>query len=193
MEALIIVIIAAAVICVIAFLYWLFKKKLGVAIKLPKHKKEKKPKQKQPEKKSLYEIKKFNLELTDKFMYRKELLLWRYMISILPRTFIVIPKVSIPSIVNPNGDKNLYNDVIDKTLDLVVFDEQNMRPLLAIDIFDNTYGDERMDEQDPKLYAIISKLGLKMVHVHMKLDFNKEEIKRQVYKELNIQLNEKDE
>ena len=192
MEALIIVIVVAAVICVGAFFYWLFKKKLGVSIKLPKPKKEKKKKQKQPEKKSLYEIKKFNLELTDKFMYRKELLLWRYMISILPRTFIVIPKVSIPSIVNPNGDKNLYNDVVDKTLDLVVFDEQNMRPLLAIDIFDNTYGDERMDDQDPKLYAIVTKLGLKILHVHMKLDLDKEEIRRQVYKELNIQMDNED-
>ena len=193
MEALIIVIIVAAVICVISFLYWLFKKKLGVAIKLPKIKKEKKPKQKQPERKSLYEIKNFNLVLTDKFMYRKELLLWKYLNSILPRTFIVVPKVAIPALVNPDGDKNLYNDVIDKTIDLVVFDEQNMRPLLAIDIFDNTYGDERMDEQDPKLYAIITKLGLKIIHVHMKIDFNKEEIKRQVYKELNVQIDAKDE
>lgn len=193
METLLIIIIVAAVFCVIGFLYWFFKEKLGISLKSTKPKKQKKQKQKQPEKKSLYEIKQFNLVLTDKFMYRKELLFWKYLNSILPRTFIVVPKVAIPALVNPDGDKNLYNDVVDKTLDMVIFDEQNMRPLLAIDIYDNSYNDDRMDEQDPKLYAIVTKLGLQVVHVLMKVDFDKEEIKRQIYQKLNIQIGNKEE
>lgn len=196
METLLIIIIVAAVICVIGFLYWFFKKKLKISIKstkTQKPKKQKKQKQKQPEKKSLYEIKKFNLVLTEKFMYRKELLFWKYINSILPHTFIAVPKVAMAAFVTTDGDKNLYNEVINKTLDIVIFDEQTMRPLLVVDVYDKSYDDDRMDEQEPKLFEIIKKLGLQVVHVFMKVDFDKEEAKRQIYQKLNIQIDNKDE
>ena len=125
-------------------------------------------------------------------MYRKELLFWKYLNSILPRTYIALPKVALVSIINPDGDKNLYNEVFDRTLDIVIFDEQQMRPVLAIDIYDNTYNDDKIEISDPKLFAVISKLGLKLQTILLKLDFDREEVKKQIYKQLNIQLEKED-
>ena len=193
MDILLIIIIVAAACCVISFFYWFFKKKLKISkksTKPPKPKKQKKQKQKQLEKKSLYEIKKFNLVLTEKFMYRKELLFWKYLNSILPHTFVAVPKVAMASLVSTDGDKNLYNEIASKTLDIVVFDEQTMRPILVVDVYDNSYNDDCLEEQDPKLYEIVTKLGLKVVKVLMQLNLNKEEIKRQIYQKLNIQIGE---
>ncbi|MBQ3495046.1 MAG: DUF2726 domain-containing protein [Clostridia bacterium] len=170
--------------CFVVFCYWLWSKKTKKA------KKEKTKKQKKVKEQPKPQIKKLNMSLVDKFMYRKELLFWKYLVSILPKSYVCLPKVSLISIVSPDGDKNLYNEVIDRTLDIVIFDENTMHPVLTIDVYDNSYEDERIDERDPKLALILEKLELKVVYILMKLDFDREAAKRQIFEALNIQTEE---
>lgn len=188
-----VLIIIVGIICTFGLFYWFFKKKLGLSLKLklktkPKKKKEKPPK----EKPKTQQLKNFNLTLTDKFMYRRDLLFWKFLNTILPRTFVVVPKVAICTLIDPNGDKNLYNDLSGKTVDFVVFDEQNMRPVLVVDLYDKSFNDDKLDEDDPQLYAVVTKLGLGIVHILMKAEFDREAVTKQIYQKLNITIDKND-
>lgn len=188
-----ILIIIVGILCLIGLFYWFFKKKLGLSLKLklktkPKQKKEK-PQKEKPQK---YTLKNFNLTLNQKFMYRRDLLFWKFLNTILPRTFVVVPKVAICTLIDPNGDKNLYNDLSGKTVDFVVFDEQDMRPILVVDLYDKSFNDDRLDEDDPQLYAVVTKLGLSVVHILMKAEFDRDAVKKQIYEKLNITIDKND-
>ncbi len=179
------IVIIILVCLILMFLGWLFKfikNKKKTSIPKIKKVKEKKVKQKKQE----TTIKNVHLTVQDTFMVRKELLFWKYLNSILPRRFVAVPKVALNTLVVPDGDKTIFNLVADKSLDFVIFSEQNMHPVLVIDIFDKSFNDENLEEQDPFLVEILSKLNLKVLHILVANDFDREEAKKAIFKALNI-------
>ncbi len=173
-------------ICLFLMLFgWLVKfiqQKKKTSIPKVKKVKEKKVKHKKQE----TTVKNVHLTLQESFMIRKELLFWKYLNSILPRRFVVVPKVALNTLVVPDGDKTIFNLIADKSLDFVVFNEQNMRPILVIDIYDKSFNDENLEEQDPFLVEILGKLNLKVLHILVANDFDREETKKTIFKTLNI-------
>lgn len=178
---LIIVLISVCLILLlIAFIYKYFKKMKENHIPKLKEKKVKKKKDK------VVTVKNINLKLTQNFMIRKEVLFWKYLNSILPKGYLAIPRVALNSLVLPDGDKTIYNLVVDKTLDFVIFEEREMNPVLVIDIYDKTFNDEKLDEQDPLLIDILNKLGVKVLQIFVSSNFNKDDTKNLIFKNLNI-------
>ena len=178
----IIIISVCIVVLLLGFLYKYYKKFKDNQLPKLKEKKVKKTKKKS----KIVTVKNVNLTLVENFMVRKEVLFWKYLNSILPRNFLAIPRVALNSLVLPDGDKTIYNLVVDKTLDFVIFEEKDMHPVLVIDIYDKSYNDEKLDEQDPYLIDILKKLEIKVLQILVSNNFNKDEAKQQIFKELNI-------
>lgn len=178
--AIIIIVSLCLILMIMYFFYNLIKNKKKSSVKVKN--KQKKPKKRKQE----TTVKNVHLTLQETFMIRKELLFWKYLNYILPKKFIAIPKISLNTLVVPDGDKTIFNLISDKFLDFVVFLEQTMHPVLVIDIYDKSFNDEKLDEQDPFLVEVLSKLNLKVIHILVSNNFDREKTKSEIFEALNI-------
>ncbi len=149
-----------------------------------KPKKEKKKKSKIAPKETV--VKNVHITVKSPYMQRKEVLFWKYLNIILPKHYIVIPKVSLVDLFIPDGDKSIFRLIADKTLDYVIFKEQDMSVALVLDIYDKSYGDEMLDEQDPFLLEILAKLNIKVLSILVANDFDRESCKDKIYSALGL-------
>lgn len=179
----IIIIIAICILLLIVF--WLYKK-LKNRPKTNKKPKEKKPKLAQTT------FKNVNLTVNENYMVRKQVLFWKFLNLILPKEYIVVPKVALSDLLTPDGDKKIFNLIIDKTLDYVIFNEKTMYPALVIDIYDKLSGQANLSEQDPFLVNILNNLNLKVLHILVSANFDRENAKKEIYQALNINIQNDD-
>ena len=181
------VIVIVVIVCGVLLLGgWLYKK-------YKTHKKNHIPKpkiKKQKKKKQTAEVKNVSLTVITPFMERKEILFWKYLNMILPKGMVAVPKVGLNTLVMPDGDRNIFNLVSDKALDFVIFLEEDMSVKLVIDIYDNSFNDRGLSEQDPYLVDILSKLKIKVLQVLVANDFDKQKTRKDIYKALEIHIEE---
>ncbi len=152
--------------------------------KKPKKEKTKKRKSKIAPQETI--VKNVHLTVKSPYMMRKEVLFWKYLNLILPKQYIVVPKVSLVDLFIPDGDKSIFRLIADKTLDYVIFNEQNMSVALVIDIYDKSYSDEQLEEQDPFLLEILSKLNIKVLSLMVASDFDRDLAKDKILSALGI-------
>lgn len=124
------------------------------------------------------------LEIKEKFMFQIEIKVLEILNSIDSQKYLALPKVCIGSMILPKGSKNVYNLLSSKVLDYVIFDRQTMKPILVVDIFDNTFNDEALAEQDPNLTKILADLKLPVVSIMVKNTVNEQKFKQEVTKYL---------
>lgn len=112
--------------------------------------------------------------IKDKYMYQIELKILSVLNTVKPSAYVVLPKVPLRALLLPDKNKNTYNNLPDVLLDFVVFERQTMRPLLVIDVYDNSYHDEALEEQNPSLTKLLQSLSLPVfgVLVRPNMDFD---------------------
>lgn len=129
------------------------------------------------------------VNLVDKFLFRKEVKLLVLISKILPKGYVIFPKISLGSILEPVGRKNLFISVQNKILDFIVFEEISMKPVLAIDVYDGSIGDEQINEADEIVVEALKSANLPLVSFKVKTDYTEEEIKTPIYNALGINEN----
>ena len=174
----------------IGWLYGFIKKHFGKNAP-PKVKKEKVKKVAQEKSKPAFMHTTYKVSST--FMLRKELLFWKYLNTFLPKEYIVVPKVEIGNLIDVEGDKSTYNRIAQKTIDYVIFNEKTMYPALILDIYDKTYNDLRLEEQDPYITEIINKMGLKFVEILVSSDFDRDKTRELILTKLGLVKQEEEE
>ena len=130
------------------------------------------------------------VNLVDKFLFRKEVKLLVLISKILPKGYVIFPKISLGSILEPVGRKNLFISVQNKILDFIIFEEVSMKPVLAIDVYDGSIGDEQINEADGIVVEALNSANLPLVSFKVKTDYTEDEIKTPIYDSLG--LNKKD-
>lgn len=121
-----------------------------------------------------------NVAVVDKFMYRKEVEFYYFLCSILPKDKIAFPKVGVDNILFPTVNKIAYNSLMSKYVDFVVFDEKSMKPLLVIDVYDDSYNDEILDEQEPFVKKVLKEVELPIISVKIRGNYDTEEVKNKI-------------
>lgn len=106
--------------------------------------------------------------------------------KILPKGFIVFPKVGVDLILAPVGNKSLYDSIRGKYLDLVIFEDITMKPRLAIDLHDGTIGDEELEVDSPEVVNALKVAELPLISFKIKTDYEIDEIKNPILKELGF-------
>lgn len=157
------------------------KKEKKVKVKVKKDKKVKK--NKKPEK-SFNDIGSY-VDINTKYLFRKELKLLILINKILPKGFIVFPKVGVDLILTPVGNKSLYESIHGEYLDLVIFEEDTMKPRIAIDLYDGSIGDEQLDIHHPNVLKALDSAELPIISFKVKTEYTEEEIKEPIFKILN--------
>ena len=173
-------------ICLVAlFFYWLYKfiqKHSKSSSKPPKEKVKRLKKEQQP----VFNQSRYKVSQT--YMIRKELLFWKYLNTILPREYIVVPKVAVNDLIEVEGDKSTYERISSKTIDYVIFNEKTMYPALVLDIYDKTYNDLKLEEQDPYITEVLKKMNLNFVEILVSTDFDREKTKELIFEKLGIKV-----
>ncbi|MEG1499678.1 MAG: DUF2726 domain-containing protein [Clostridia bacterium] len=123
-----------------------------------------------------------NLAITEKYMFRKELKFLAVLNKILPKEFVAFPKVGVANLVEPVGNKLDYNAISDKFVDFAIFEFSSMKPILAIDIFDNTLGDCELKEQEPNVNKALLYVGIKLLSYPIESQYDEELIKSEIFK-----------
>lgn len=187
----VIIIFAVILFLVLAYLVLRFfkfrkKKTKEKKVKEKKVKEKKVKKQKEESSSNLVELKSSYVDVVDKFLFRKELKVLVLISRVLPKGYVVFPKIGLDTILEPVGKKDLYDSVKDENIDLVVFDELTMKPKIAIDIFDGSIGDEQVEIASPMIIKALEIAKLPLISFKVKTDYTEAEIKEPIYKALGI-------
>lgn len=126
------------------------------------------------------------IRVVEKYMFRREVKVLIALNQILPRQFISLPKVAVANLIEPVGSKQLYNSIKEFFVDFVVFEEATMKPLLVVDVYDNSFDDELLKNHNPELIEIFKKLKIKVIDFAVKGDINMQELKEKLYLALGL-------
>lgn len=121
-----------------------------------------------------------SLQLKNKYMVRKQLKFYYLLRKILPKEYIAFPQVGVDNLCSPVGNRIEYNKILSKYVDFVIFEESSMKPLLVIDVYDSTYGDESIQEFEPDVVKALEAIKLPLVQFLIKDDFNENEVKSKI-------------
>ncbi len=119
-------------------------------------------------------------DVVDKYLFRKELKLFVLISKILPKSYIVFPKVGVDTILEPVGSHTLYNSIRDRYVDLAIFELETMRPRMVIDIFDGSIGDEQLETETPEVIEALKSAELPLISIKVQTAYDPEELKEQI-------------
>lgn len=174
---------------ILIFGYYLFRKLKNIKRNSkPKKKKEKviKKEKKTKENKELIDFKGSYVDLSKKFLFRKELKFLAFVNRILPPQYIIFPKIGLDLILEPVGNRDLYNSVANKYIDMVIFEEATMKPVVAVDLYDGTIGNEQLDVEGTDIIKAFEIAGLPLLTFKIKTDYTEAEIKTPIFKALGL-------
>lgn len=103
----------------------------------------------------------------------------------MPKDFIAFPRVGVDQLVLPNKDKNAYNAIMSKYLDVVVFTRKDMTPVLVIDLVQkSSVQSMQLDELDPNVLKVLKAVKLNVVKIFIEPTYDLDKLKEQVLNNL---------
>ena len=97
-------------------------------------------------------------------LWPKEVEFYYMFRSVLPKEFMIIPKMGVDEIVKPNGGNLvLFNEVKDKHVDLCVVKVSNMEPVVVIDTFYPSITDSHIQEIDFTVKKALESVNIPVV------------------------------
>ena len=98
--------------------------------------------------------------------------------------FHVFPQIHIASLLSVrNGERRwqtYFNKIIRKSVDFVLFDKQNMGPMVAIELDDKTHEQNSRMERDSFVDGAFKAAGIPLVHIKTHELENRIEVKQKI-------------
>ena len=89
------------------------------------------------------------------YLWPKELEFYDMYKSILPKEYMIVPKVGVDKIVKPHGSLVMYNAIKTKYVDFCIFKRSTMEPVMVIDCFYPSITDSTIKELDKAVIAAL--------------------------------------
>lgn len=99
----------------------------------------------------------------------------RYIIG---ENFLLLPQINLASVINKKGQSNFRSELF-RNIDFGIFD-QNFRPLILIEINDNTHLRKDRVARDKKVADICKRAGIPLVTFWVKDGINEDYIAKQL-------------
>ena len=94
----------------------------------------------------------------------------------LPSEYVAFPKVVMHSLVKPDGSLNVFNEIKDDMLDVVVFLKNKMQPVMVVDIIDPMRGDKHETKYNEYTEKSLNSVGLPILNIVLDHDYEKIEL-----------------
>lgn len=149
----------------------------GIAVAIVFYAKKRKKKNSQSEGYgNSFESNRSYVTLKEKYMLRKEFKVLCIVERALPAGYFAVPKVAVGLLLEPFGTKAAFDKIKEIFLDVVVFDENSLKPIVVIDLFDSSTGDLNLSESCPQLRKAFDDAGLPVLLVKVKFDYTDADI-----------------
>ena len=129
---------------------------------------------------------KINLSLKSNCMSQKEVEFYFYVNKRLGDHMVILPRVSMDSILIPEGDKRQYKALLGKLLDFVIFEKRSMKPLLVIDLVEHDFVSGVMQYYDKNVTKVLNALNLPVIDITVKDFYIFDEIKQKIDDALQV-------
>ena len=129
---------------------------------------------------SIKYIKEGNVEINIEYLKKEEIKFLEFINKIITKEYIVYPKVGVENIIKPVGNRILYNSILGTYVDYCMFEKSTMKPILVLDIYDNSFGDEPLTLMSENVTDILKKVNLPILSIQVKDKYNEEEIKQKI-------------
>jgi len=103
----------------------------------------------------------------------------------LPRECISFPNVGVSKLIEPKGDLNGYNAVLDKYVDICVFLRKDMTPILVIDLYSESPVAQQLKKFDSNVSAVLKEIKIPVVHKQIQPVYNIEDLKIELLSAMN--------
>lgn len=111
-----------------------------------------------------------DLNLHKQYMDYREVIFYEYLQRALPDGCVAFPRVGVDNIVEPKGSKNFYNAIMSKYVDYVVFMKKTMKPILYIDLYEDSLSEQILKEEDKNVEGALKAVKLPKLSIKVNAD-----------------------
>lgn len=109
-----------------------------------------------------------NLKIKEHYIFQKEISVFDIMQKHYGMAYFIVPKVVVKDIVMPKASRVFYELVANKVLDFVFFERATLHPVLVVDVFDNSYGDESLQDVERNVITALRSVRLDVVSIPLR-------------------------
>lgn len=108
-----------------------------------------------------------SITLVDNYCTETEMKFLEALHKAMPRELIAFPYVGVDNIVLPKNDKNFYNKILSKYVDVCIFYRRTMQPILAIDLFNSNPIKQALKKMDSDVYDALKAVNIPIVEIKL--------------------------
>ena len=125
------------------------------------------------------------VKLHTSYCTEKEMKFLEALHKALPRECISFPNVGVSKLIEPKGNMNDYNCIVDKYVDICVFLRKDMSPILVIDLFEASPAAQQLKKFDDNTNKVLKALKIPVLHKQIQNKYNLDELLVEVLNSLN--------
>ncbi len=130
----------------------------------------------------------YNYKRKDFLISRPEHEFFDILVEILENQYHIFTQVHLPTIldhkITGQNWKGAFSHINGKSVDFVICDKSDIKPLLAIELDDKSHEREDRIERDSEVERMLKEAGMPLLRFENNGSFNKEEIKRSILEKL---------
>ena len=130
----------------------------------------------------------YNYKRKDFLISRPEYEFFNILFKILENQYHIFTQVHLPTIldhkITGQNWKGAFSHINGKSVDFVICDKSDIKPLLAIELDDKSHEREDRIERDSEVERMLKEAGMPLLRFENNGSFNKEEIKRSILEKL---------
>lgn len=119
---------------------------------------------------------------------KTEVQFFRLLEQIVKDQYYLFPQIHLASLLQVKSDERnrigYFNRIIRKSVDFVICDKEYLKPLLAIELDDESHYRSDRQERDQFVNQALNSVGLKSLRIRVASSYNFEELKSQVLQSL---------
>ena len=130
-------------------------------------------------------LSKSSVKLVQSYCSPIEMRFMEYIHKALPKDFIAFPYVPLEKLLIPNGTKVDFNIASSKVVDVVIFLQKTMEPVLAIDWYIQSPLNQSLKKIDEDVTTLLQKSGLPIVQIKLQDEYEINVLKNDLLNAMN--------
>lgn len=120
------------------------------------------------------------------YLWPKEVEFYDMYRTLLPKEYLMVPKVGVDKIVKPHGSLLMYNAIKNKYVDFCIFKRSNMEPVMVIDCFYPSITDSTIKELDKAVTKALEAVNIPVLQYEiLDVPYDKDVVIKRFYDALD--------
>ena len=122
----------------------------------------------------------------EELIWPKEVEFYDMYRTLLPKEYLMVPKVGVDKIVKPHGSLLMYNAIKTKYVDFCIFKRSNMEPVVVIDCFYPSITDSSIKEMDKAVKKSLEAVSIPVLQYEiLDVPYDKDAVIKRFYDALD--------